>query len=511
MSIPDGSHTGPDLAAGIASAELAEGGMLVGYVGDQAVMLAKSGGAVFAVGALCTHYHAPLVEGLLVGATVRCPWHHARFCLKTGAAIGAPAVDPLPAWRVEARDDRLFVLDRLKATQPAVRRSIERSLRRIVIVGGGAGGFAAAEMLRREGFDGSLTVLSADEEPPYDRPNLSKDYLAGKAPRDWMPLKDKSFYELAGIDLKTGVEAASVETRDRRVVLTTGERLPYDALILATGASPIRPPLPGFDNHRSHVLRSLADCESIIRAAEGASKVVILGASFIGLEVAAALVERGLEVHVAAPEAIPLERILGGELGRFVRSVHEKKGVVFHLGHAARAFENGAVILDDGAALPADFLVVGVGVKPRTRLASAAGLTVDDGIVVGSRLETSVAGVFAVGDAARYPDHRTGELIRVEHWVAAERQGQHAARVLLGLADVFKDTPFFWSSHHNVTINYVGHASAFDVADVEGSIEAADATVRYSKGGRVLAAATLGRDRESLALEVAMEPADATD
>ena len=208
---------------------------------------------------------------------------------------------------------------------------------------------------------------------------------------------------------------------------------------------------------------------------------------------------------MAAPQATPLGKVLGAGLGRFVQSVHEARGGIFHLGRTARAFENGSVVLDDGARLAADLVVVGVGVRPRTGLALAAGLAVDDGVVVNTHLETSAGGVFAVGDAARYPDHRTGELIRVEHWVAAERQGQHVARVLLGRAEAFTDLPFFWSAHHDVTINYVGHAGAFDTAAVEGSIAAADATVRYSKGGRMLAAATLGRDLESLRLEVAME------
>ena len=497
---------GPDLAHGVAARDVADGAMLVGHVGEEAVLVARVGGALHAIGAACTHYHGPLGEGLLVGETVRCPWHHARFCLRTGEAVGAPAIDPVDCWRVEERDGRLYVREKAATPKPAGGRSkTDAGPRRIVVVGGGAAGFAAAEMLRRDGYDGALTMVSADPDPPYDRPNCSKDYLAGKAPRDWMPLRDPAFYEQSGIDLRTGVEVGALDLGARSVVLKDGAGLAYDALILATGAEPIRPPIPGFGQANVHVLRSLADCEAIIREATSGRRVAVVGASFIGLEVAAALVERGLEVHVIAPEATPLAKLLGDDLGRFIRAVHEQKGVTFHLGRTVTGFADGRLALDDGAGVSADFVVVGVGVRPRTELAQAAGLPVDRGVVVDARLQTSVPGVYAAGDVARYPDHRTGELIRVEHWVAAERQGQHAARVVLGRADAFRDTPFFWSAHYDTTINYVGHAEGFDTAPVEGRIADGDATVHFERGGRLLAAATLGRDLESLRIGAGLE------
>lgn len=506
MSEPEAQAPGPDLAKGVAAADVAEGAMLVGHVGEAAVLLARVGGKLSAIGAECTHYHGPLGDGLLVGETVRCPWHHARFCLRTGEAIGAPAIDPVDCWRVEERDGLIFV--REKADAPAPDRAPAKGAatpRQIVIVGGGAAGFAAAEMLRREGYDGDLTLLSADVDPPYDRPNCSKDYLAGKAPSEWMPLRDAAFYERSGIDLRTGAEVGALDLQARRVILKDGAGLPFDALILATGAEPIRPPIPGFGQANVHVLRSLADSEAIIREATPGRRVAIVGASFIGLEVAAALIDRGLDVDVIAPEATPLAKILGDELGRFIRSVHEAKGVTFHLGRSVTRFADGRVALDDGGGVAADFVVAGVGVRPRTALADGAGLAVDRGVVVDARLQTSVPGVYAVGDVARYPFHLTGGLIRVEHWVAAERQGQHAARVILGLADAFLDTPFFWSAHYDTTINYVGHAEQFDTAEIEGSITDGSATVRLKNRGRLLAAATLGRDLASLEIEVGME------
>ncbi len=505
MSQSDAPPAGPDFTKGVPATDIAEGSMLVGHVGDQPVLIARVGGKLRAIGALCTHYHGPLGEGLLAGEAVHCPWHHARFCLKTGEAIGAPAIDPVDCWRVVERDGVVLVLGRAEPSQARTPAGGADLPRRIVVVGGGAAGFAAAEMLRREGYDGALTLLSEDPDPPYDRPNCSKDYLAGKAPPEWMPLRDTAFYEDSQIDLRTGVQAGELDLSARSLVLKDGARLPFDALILATGAAPARPPLPGFDLANVHVLRTLKDCEAIVRATETGRRVAVVGASFIGLEVAAALIERGLEVHVIAPETTPLAKILGEDLGQYVRSLHEERGVTFHLERSVKGFVDGRVGLDDGTNLTADFLVVGVGVKPRTELASAAGLKVDSGVVVNARLETSAARVFAAGDIARYPDPRTGSLIRVEHWVAAQRQGQHVARVLLGLADAYQQTPFFWSAHYDASINYVGHADAFDATELDGSIADRTATVRYKAKGRLLAAATLGRDLESLRLETDLE------
>jgi NADPH-dependent 2,4-dienoyl-CoA reductase/sulfur reductase-like enzyme/nitrite reductase/ring-hydroxylating ferredoxin subunit len=512
MAEEDTSPPGPDLTKGFAAAELGQGSMILGHVGEKPVLLARVEGRIHAVSALCTHYQGPLAEGLLVSDTVRCPWHHARFCLKTGEAIGAPAFDPLELWSADERDGKIYVAEAgeppaVISTEPASDRLARGrpGPRRIVVVGGGAAGFAAAERLRRGGYDGALTLLSAEADLPCDRPNLSKDYLAGKAPADWIPLRGRDFYDAAGIDVRTGVEVARLDLRDRGADLATGERIEFDSLVLGTGAQPIRPTLPGFDHGLVHVLRSQEDCEAIIRAAEGARRAVVVGASFIGLEVAAALITRDLEVHVAAHDTVPLGKVLGEGLGRFIRSLHESKGVVFHLGQGVAAFENGAVVLDDGTALPADLVVVGAGVKPRIKLAEEAGLAVDNGVVVDTRLETGVPGVFAVGDIARYPDRYARALIRVEHWAAAERQGQHVAKVILGEADAFADLPFFWSAHYDEAIHYVGHAQSFDKEQVDGDIGAYDATVRYRSGGRLLAAATLGRDLEALKIELEME------
>lgn len=497
MSGNDQGPTGPDLAAGVAATDVAEGAMLVGHVGEDDVLLARVGGELFAIGAHCTHYHGPLGEGLIVGHEVRCPWHRARFCLRTGEALAAPAIDPVGRWEVVEMGGKLYVT--AADAQPAPRRAAkpEAAPRRILIAGGGAGGFAAAEMLRRRGFDGDVRIVSADPAAPYDRPNCSKDYLAGEAPAEWMPLRGDGWYADHDIDLRLGAEIGALDLSARTATLKSGEALGFDALVLALGAEPVRLPIPGLDRPDALTLRSLADADAIIAAAGKAKRVAIVGASFIALEAAAALKHRGLEVHVAAPEPVPLARVLGDDLGRWIQRLHEANGVVFHLGRKVLGWDGGRLSLDDGA-IEADFVVAGTGVRPRAALAEAAGLRVENGVVVDAQLRASAPGVWAVGDLARYPNPHTKTLTRVEHWVHAERQGQHAASAILGDDAPFADTPFFWSAHWGSTVNYVGHAAEFDTATAEGSLEGGDAAVRFAKGGRVLAVATLGRDVESL-------------
>jgi NADPH-dependent 2,4-dienoyl-CoA reductase/sulfur reductase-like enzyme/nitrite reductase/ring-hydroxylating ferredoxin subunit len=499
--------SGPDLAAGIALADLAEGAMLAGHVGDDAVLVARVGDDVLAIGATCTHYGGPLAEGLVVGDTVRCPWHHACFSLRTGEAVRAPALNPVACYEVHREGDRVRVGKKLERDPLAPVSPIAPSSdapRAVVIVGAGAAGAAAAEMLRREGYAGSITVIDEEEASPYDRPNLSKDYLAGNAPEEWIPLRPDGFYAEHGIDI-VRARVERIDVGARLVHLADGSTRPFDRLLLATGAEPVRLPTPGMDRPHVHVLRSLADSRAIIAKAKESKRAVVIGASFIGLEAAASLRARGLEVDVVAPDDVPLGRVMGERLGDFIQRLHEEKGVRFHLGHTAREFGADAVTLDDGTTLPADLVVVGVGVRPRLALAESAGLALDRGVAVDEYLETSAPGIYAAGDIARWPDPHTGERIRVEHWVVAERMGQAAARNMLGRRERFDDVPFFWSQHYDVPINYVGHAEKWDRIDVDGDADARDIAVRFDRGGQTLAVATIYRDRESLESEVAME------
>ena len=506
MAAEQSKPKGPDLAEGVALGSLADGGMIGGHVGDDAVLLARRGDELFAIGATCSHYGGPLAEGLVVGETVRCPWHHGCFSLRTGEALAAPAFNPMPCWRVERRDGKAFVREKVEPTQarkPA--RAASGKPNRIVIVGGGAAGFAAAEMLRREGFGGSVTMLSSDDDAPYDRPNCSKDYLAGNAPEDWMPLRPAEYYKEQDIDVQLRTQVTSIDPKARQVTLATGGGLPFDKLLLATGAEPVRLDIPGADQPHVHVLRALADSRAIIARAKQAQRAVVIGASFIGLEVAASLRARKIEVHVVAPERRPLERVLGREYGDFIRALHEEHGVVFHLEEAASAIDAKSVKLKGGASLSADLVVVGIGVRPRIQLAESAGLAIDRGVAVNEYLETSAPGIFAAGDIARWPDPHSGENIRIEHWVVAERQGQTAALNMLGRGQRFREVPFFWSQHYDVPINYIGHAEKWDNLDIEGDIKGRDCLVRYRRNGRVLAVASIFRDLENLKAEAGMQ------
>ena len=498
---------GPDLAQGVALSSLAEGAMLLGHAHDEPLILVRRGDELFAIGALCTHYGGPLAEGLVDGEAVRCPWHHACFSLRTGEALRPPALNPVSCWRVEQRDGKAFVREKLESGSPPTSVSSSAMPASVVIVGGGAAGNAAAEMLRREGYAGRLTMLSADESVPYDRPNLSKNYLAGSAPEEWIPLRSLAFYRERDIDLQLGVRVAAIDTATRQVRLVDGARHAYDALLLATGAEPVRLASPGGDLPHVHYLRTLADSRALIAKASASKQAVVIGASFIGLEVAASLRARNIDVRVVGRESRPMESILGAEVGSFIRELHEEHGVVFHLGTTAVAIDERSVTLQGGESLPADLVVIGVGVRPATALAEQAGLAIDRGVTVDEYLQTSVPGIFAAGDIARWPDRLTGERIRVEHWVVAERQGQTAARNILGRRERFDAVPFFWTEQYDFGLAYVGHAERFDEAEIDGDLAARNCTISFRRGGRKLAVAVVHRDGEGLRAEVEFERA----
>jgi apoptosis-inducing factor 3 len=491
----------PDFRQGLPFRDLHDRTPVAGRVEDDDIVVVRQGEELFAVGAHCTHYHGPLAEGLVVGDTVRCPWHHACFSLRSGEPLRAPALDSIPCWRVERVGDTVFVREKL-AEPPRRRPSVTPAA--VVIVGGGAAGLAAADMLRRQGYDGTLTMLSADDSPPTDRPNLSKDYLAGTAQEDWIPLRSSEFYADQQIDLVLESRVTSLDPDLRRVRLASGKTYEFDKLLIATGADPVHLDIPGAADGVRY-LRTFTDSKAIVAAASSAKRALVVGASFIGLEVAASLRARKIDVHVVAPESQPLERVMGVEVGRFIRTLHEGRGVTFHLGSTVQRVAGRTVTLSDGTSVDADLIVAGVGVRPAIAWAEEAGLTIDRGIVVNEYLETSAPGVFAAGDVARWPDPHSGDRIRVEHWVVAERQGQTAAKNILGLRERFDAVPFFWSQHYDIAINYIGHAERWEAVDIDGSLDAQDCTVTYRRNGRALAIATIGRDKASLEAEAALE------
>ena len=498
---------GPDLASGVA--QIADGAMLLGHARGEPVLLARRGDELFAIGAICTHYGAPLADGLLVDDTVRCPWHHACFSLRTGAALRPPALAPVSCWRVEQSGDKVYVREKLVQQAPAPLPPVAGIPQSVTIVGGGAAAHAAAETLRREGYSGRITMLSADSSRPCDRPNLSKGFLAGTAPAESNPLRPATFYQEHAIDLRLNAPVAALDVRARQLHLVDGTRHAYDALLLATGAEPVRLDIPGATLRHVHYLRTLADSRALVAKALTSQRAVVIGASFIGLEVAASLRARNVEVDVVAPETVPMERILGPHVGNFIRTLHDRHGVTFHLGTTAASIDKQGVRLNSGEDLRADLVVIGIGVRPLVELAQQAGLVVDRGVVVNEYLETSVPGIFAAGDIARWPDRLSGECIRVEHWVVAERQGETAARNMLGRRERFEAVPFFWTEQYDFGIAYIGHAQRWDRVDMDGQLDldVRDCTIVYRQGGRKLAVAVVHRDLEGLCAEVEFEKA----
>jgi apoptosis-inducing factor 3 len=509
MSETTNALNGPDLVNGVALLQIADGAMLLGHAHGEPVLLARRGDELFAIGAICTHYGAPLADGLLVDDTVRCPWHHACFSLRTGSVLRAPALDSVPCWRVEQSGDKVYVLEKLAPAEPKRLPPVAGAPQSVTILGGGAAGNAAAETLRREGYSGRITMLSADSSRPCDRPNLSKGFLAGTAAAESNPLRSPAFYQEHGIDLKLNAPVAALETNSRQLHLVDGSRHAYDALLLATGAEPVRLDIPGATLRHVHYLRTLADSRALVAKALSSQRAVVIGASFIGLEVAASLRARNVDVHVVAPDAVPMGKILGPDVGNFIRKLHEKHGVTFHLGTTAVFIDKQSVRLKTGEILRADLVVVGIGVRPIIEFAQQAGLAIDRGITVNEYLETSVPGIFAAGDIARWPDRFTGERIRVEHWVVAERQGQTAARNMLGRREPFDAVPFFWSEQYDFGIAYIGHAERWDQAEMDGQLDLdiRDCTITYRQGGKKLAVAVVHRDLEGVRAELEFEKA----
>jgi NADPH-dependent 2,4-dienoyl-CoA reductase/sulfur reductase-like enzyme/nitrite reductase/ring-hydroxylating ferredoxin subunit len=501
MAEPSSELEGPDFEKGFNIDDVADGKMLLGHALDEAVLVARRGDELFVIGATCTHYGGPLAKGLMVDCTVRCPWHHARFDLRTGEAIAAPALNNVARYKIEKRGKQFFVTGKIEEKPVRKPKSSPAS---VVIVGAGAAGGAAAEMLRREGYNGPVTLIGADEFLPYDRPNLSKDYLAGAAPEEWIPLRSADFYREQKIDTLTSTSVTAIDPQKKEVTLSDNRSLGYGALLLATGADPVRLAIPGGDLPHVCYLRTLADSRRIIGKAKNSKRSVVIGASFIGLEVAWSLRERKLEVAVVGKGSLPLEKVLGRELGGLVRDTHEANGVKFHLGRTPVAITDRHVQLDDGTKLDCDLVVVGVGVRPNTALAEQAGIATDNGVLVNEFMETNVPGIFAAGDIARWPDPHAGR-IRVEHWVVAQRQGQTAARNILGARASFILPPFFWSNHFDLHIHYVGHGAGNDRSTISGNLKAKEASVIYHDGDKLTAVASVGRDVENLKAELALE------
>lgn len=535
--------TTPDLTRGVRLGDLPLDGVLAGALGTgedaEQVLLTRytdddGEQRVSAVSATCTHVGAPLAKGLRTGNLVRCPFHHACFDLRSGEALLAPAYEPLTRYAVhidgtpDGEGDDAVVRVTGPAGEPApgpeaAGGASAGALEKVVVVGGGAAGFAAVERLRREGYAGELVLVSSEPHPPIDRTQLSKFYLSGDKPKDALPLLEREWYAEHDVELRLEAEATVLDAAQRRLSVRGADGavtvLGYDALVLAPGSEPVRPDLPGLQRDDVHLLRTLDDADALLAAvgdAPEARRAVVLGAGFIGLEAAAVLREKGVDVTVVATSEVPLRRQVGEDVGRAVRDAHESEGVVFVTGRAVR-WSDGVLELEDGGRAPADgradLLVVGTGVTPRLDLARSADLALapDDqggGVVVDARGRTSADGVWAAGDVAAWPDATTGRRRRVEHWAQAQRQGAAAALDVLGRPQAALEEPaFFWTKQYSRQYRLAGDvpdltSEGGGSTEVDGSLADGDAVVRYRDAdGRVTAVAGVGRDLEVLRLE----------
>ena len=490
---------------GIAVAKLAEikdGQMKEVSVDGTKVLLARVGDNCYALGAHCTHYGAPLVKGILSGDRIVCPWHHACFDVRTGNLEEPPAFDSLPRFDVTVEKDEIFVrlpevvTDR-RTPKMAKRDVLDQGT--FVILGGGAAGYMAAQTLREDGFTGRLVMITRESRLPYDRPNLSKDYLAGHADPEWMPLRPDDFFEEHAIEVLREKEATSVDAARKTITFSDGEKLPYDSLLIATGGIPRRLPFQTEAQENVFLLRSFSDSDLIIAAAEKGNRAIVIGASFIGMETAASLQSRGCDVNVIAPDEVPFQKILGTEIGRIFKDIHERKGVSFRLGASVASFDGSekveAVLLEGGERVEADFVVVGVGVKPAADFLQGVELHKDGGVITNKYLEIGDS-IYAAGDITHFPDPRTGEMTRIEHWRTALQQGRTAAHNMAGNRTAYTAVPFFWTKQFGKSLRYVGHAKDWDKIIFQGDVDKHDFLAFYVKDNTILAVAGMNRDRD---------------
>ena len=474
------------------------------------ILVGRFGGTYYATGADCPHYGAPLEDGAIHHDRCVCPWHHAAFTLTDGKLEDPPAFDGLPTYRIDVDGDNLVV--ELPERSPVATSSpggadpdVDRRV--FAVVGAGAAGAAAAETLRQCGFKGRIVLVTREDQLPYDRTLLSKAYMASEDTKGWIPLRRRDFYENADVEVLTGRCVSRIDTRDHGIHLAGGWTLNYDKLLLAMGSVPKTLDVPGADLDNVMTLRTLADCRRILKAVGNARRAVIVGASFIGMECAASLRQRDLDVTVAAPEKIPFEPLLGRALGEKLHDLHTSNGVAFRLGHTVSRFEgNGSVqaaVLDDGTRLEADLVIVGIGVRPATDILQDIACNSDGGINVTAsmQVEGGDGDVYAAGDIACMPDKRTGGAFRFEHWRTAQQQGRVAAANMAGRSTAYNGVPFFWTGQFGMKLRYSGHAPEWDEIIVHGDLQNARFLAYFVVDNCVRAVVGSGRDAEQAAVE----------
>ncbi|HUX13438.1 MAG TPA: FAD-dependent oxidoreductase [Spirochaetia bacterium] len=471
-------------------------------VGKDEVLLVRDGNRVFACSNSCPHYGGSLHKGSVRGHVVTCPLHNASFDLEDGTLLTPPALDDLPVFDVKVEDGYVMIGSK---RSPAIQMPSGADSRTVIIVGGGAGGNAAAEALRRHGFAGKITIITQESDRPYDRPMLSKGFLSGSAEEGWLPLRPERFYGDLHIQFKRGTAVRTINPALRSVTLGDGTELKADALVFATGSVPRRPQFPGANLDGIFTLRSASDARLIKARVTKKKSVVLLGAGFIGMELASDLTDAGMQVHVVAPEAEPMLLQFGERIGSRVREMHTERGVQFHLGvTASRAAGDRKVekiFLSDGTEIDTTLVVTAFGVTPAIAFLENTGLLTQGSVRVNSMCETSAPGVYAVGDIAAVPYPGDCGTHRIEHWVVAETQARHAARAILGDRAAFRDLPFFWTRQCEKSIKYIGFPTRFEQIAFRGDPENGSFLAGFYHGERLVGAASLGMSDDLLELE----------
>lgn len=484
-----------------AESDLKNGEPISRKVGDKEILLVRVGHRVFACGGKCTHYGAPLADGVMTDHTITCPWHNSMFDVRTGNMMLPPALEHLAQYPVKVENGEIFVGRPTKTLFPKLERITDRTF---AIIGAGAAGNAAAETLRREGFDGRIVLITRESDYPYDRPNLSKDYLAGQIAPEWVPLRSRKFYANHHIEVLLNHEVTGLDPGLKLIHFAEGKPLAYDRLLIATGGIPRNQDVPGTDLKGYVLLRTLTDANVLIAAAEQANKAVIVGGGFIGLETAASLQARKVAAEVVIREEAPLVKTFGERIGRFIQSIHEKQGVKFHVNKIVKEIVGTdkvqAVILSDGTRVDTDIVLAGLGITPAVEFLEQTGIVEDGAVPVDNRLQTRVENVFAAGDIAVVPTPPHGAPMRVEHWVVAEREGQHAARTMMGSPMPYSEIPFFWTKQYEYSFRYIGHAERYDRVAYRGNVEEGKFLAGYYQDGSLKAVAGLKMDREIILL-----------
>ncbi|MDP4174271.1 MAG: FAD-dependent oxidoreductase [Bacteroidota bacterium] len=474
-------------------------------------LLIRSEGKVYAIDGLCTHYGAPLEEGILCRENVICPWHHSYFNIKTGKAIEPPAFNSLNRYDVilNGEDIILRLPENVEngRTPEMATYEAQKDSRTFVILGAGASAYMAAQTLREDGFKGRILMLTYENHTPYDRPNLSKEYLMGSAPDEWMPLRTDDFFSSYGIEIIKQMKVTEADAEKKQIRFENGNTLSFDKMLIATGGTPKRLEIPGSKLQNIFYLRTFDDADRIIESTVKARRVVIIGSSFIAMEAAFSLRKRKLSVAVISPDKVPFEKAFGSEIGGLFFDLHKKNGVEFRMETSVESFEGNkrveAVVLSNGEKIETDIVVVGIGVKPATDFIKGISLEKDGSIKV-DQFFRAAEDVFASGDIVSFPDWRSGEVLRIEHWRTAQQQGKNAAHNMLGNVTPDNFVPFFWTHQLGLELRYVGHAKQWDEIIIKGDVKSKDFIAYYIKDNQVYAAAGNNRDKEIAAIEELM-------